>query len=91
MGLEHGLTAAAEAMGAWHAGLFPGTQMNVALARSSQVPGLAPGQAELSLRLEYSGGGAGHRAISGFTVSTEVCEPDIRHLTGITGSQGRQG
>lgn len=78
MGLEHGPVAAAGAMGAWQAGLFPGTQMNVAPAGSSQVPGSAPGQAEPSLRPHYRGGGAGHRATSGFTVRTEACESDIR-------------
>ena len=72
MGLEHGPIATAGATGAWQAGLFPGTQTNVAPAGSPRVPGSAPGQAEPSLKLQYSGSGAGHRATSGFTVRAEA-------------------
>ena len=46
--------------------------------RVPRVPGSAPGQAEPSLRLQYSGSGAGHRATSGCTVRTEACESGIR-------------
>lgn len=43
-----------------------------------QILGSVPGQAELTLRLQYSGAGTGHRATSGCTVRTEVSGPDTR-------------
>ena len=74
--------------------------MNMAPVGSSQVPGSAPGQAEPCLSPHYKGGGAGHRATSGFTVRTEACESEIRHPdwhhwvpgeTGLTVDYGQVG
>lgn len=67
----------------WLASLFPVAQMNVAPVRSlnvpsPQVPRSTPGQAELSLRLQYSSARAGHGDTSESRVRTEVSGPDTR-------------
>ena len=84
------------------AGLLSGEQLGLALAVSLSM--LPPGpfhpvpgncsftEAELTLRLQESRAGAGHRAASGPTVRTEFDGPDPRSVsgTGRAGSQGRQ-
>ena len=86
MGLELRPVADAGAMGEYMAGKpvpsdtdeCGSCQVPECAPPPHQVPRSAPGQAELSLRLQYSSVRAGHRDISESRVRTEVNGPDTR-------------